>query len=87
VPAAHPLGMLPEVQAYQIYRVGQTRIFAPYMTVCMVSSLLKIPYVTPYIPINVWFWPNLQIYQVKEQVVKLCKAVPAAQQPQLGTLS
>ena len=28
-----------------IYRVGQNRIFIPYMTVCMVISLLKIPYV------------------------------------------
>jgi len=26
-------------------RVGHNRIFAPYMTVCMVISLLKIPYV------------------------------------------
>jgi hypothetical protein len=26
-------------------RVGQNRISAPYMTVCMVFSLLKIPYV------------------------------------------
>jgi len=26
-------------------RVGQNRISAPYMTVCMVISLLKIPYV------------------------------------------
>jgi len=26
-------------------RVGQNRIFAPYMTVCMVISLLKLQYV------------------------------------------
>jgi len=29
-------------------RVGQIRIYTPYMTVCMVNSLPKIPY-TPYI--------------------------------------
>ena len=28
-----------------IVRVGQNRIYTPYMTVCMVISLLKIPYV------------------------------------------
>ena len=38
-----------------IRRVGQNRISAPYMTVYMVISLLKIPC----IPINVWFWPAL----------------------------
>ena len=46
----------------QITRVGQNRTSAPYMTVCMVISLLKIPYVHHiYLPINVWFWPTLQI--------------------------
>ena len=39
-------------------RVGQNRISAPYMTVCMVVSLLKVPYVHRIymvlaIPINV----------------------------------
>jgi hypothetical protein len=28
-----------------MHRVGQNRISGPYMTVCMVISLLKIPYV------------------------------------------
>ena len=28
-----------------VYRVGQNLIYTPYMTVCMVISLLKIPYV------------------------------------------
>jgi hypothetical protein len=28
-----------------IYRVGQSRIYTPYMTVCMVISLRKIPYI------------------------------------------
>ena len=43
-----------------ICRVGQNRISAPYMTVCMVIPLLEIPYVhcTLYILINVWFWPT-----------------------------
>ena len=31
-----------------IYRVGQNRISAPYMTVCMVIPLLRIPYVHRY---------------------------------------
>jgi hypothetical protein len=30
---------------YDICRVGQNRISAPYMTVCIVISLLKLPYV------------------------------------------
>jgi len=42
-----------------ISKVGQNRISAPYMTVCMVISLLKIP-CTPYIPVDVWFWPILK---------------------------
>jgi len=29
----------------QVFRVGQNHISAPYMTVCMVISLPKIPYV------------------------------------------
>ena len=32
-------------QYNQTIRVGQNRIYTPYMTVCMVISLLKIPYV------------------------------------------
>jgi len=28
-----------------VYRVGQNRIYAPYMTVCLVISLPKIPYI------------------------------------------
>jgi hypothetical protein len=57
---------LPKYRTHCIYRVGQNCISAPYMTVCMVISLLKLPYVlcTPYIPINVWFWPTLCIYMV-----------------------
>ena len=33
------------IPARHLPRVGQNRISAPYMTVCMVISLLKIPYV------------------------------------------
>jgi len=43
-----------------IHRVGQNHISAPYMTVCMVISLLK-TVCTPYIPIIVWLWPTLNI--------------------------
>ena len=37
-----------------------------YMTVCMEISLPKMPYIhrTPYIPINVWFWPTLLMWRV-----------------------
>ena len=38
-----------------VYRVGQNLIYTPYMTVCMVISLLNIPYIRIY----VWFWPTL----------------------------
>jgi hypothetical protein len=46
-----------------INRVGQNRIYTPYMTVCMVISLPKIPYIyrAYHKPINVWFWPTLII--------------------------
>ena len=63
-----------------IRRVGQNRIYTPYMTVCMVIPLLKIPYVhriyvqiygsgPPYIygVHTVLFWgksPNIQAYTV-----------------------
>jgi len=52
-------------------RVGQNRIYAPYMTVNLVGFLQVIPYVSPYICITiymyhriyilyiyVWFWPT-----------------------------
>ena len=42
---SHPPPVCKNMQLTQIYRVGQNRIPAPYMTVCMVISLLEIPYV------------------------------------------
>jgi hypothetical protein len=39
-------------------RVGQNRIYTPYMTVYLVTSLPKIPYVHR---IYIWFWPTLVI--------------------------
>ena len=41
-----------------VYRVGQNRIYAPYMTVYLVISLPKIAYTAVYI----WFWPTLHIW-------------------------
>jgi hypothetical protein len=44
---------------HQKYRVGQNRIYTPYMTVYLVNSQPKIPYThRGYI----WFWPTLQMY-------------------------
>ena len=37
-------------------RVGQNRIYTPYMTVYMVNSLPKRPYTHR---IYIWFWPTL----------------------------
>jgi hypothetical protein len=37
-------------------RVGQNRIYAPYMTVYLVIFLPKIPYIHN---IYIWFWPTL----------------------------
>ena len=42
---------------FYIARFGQNRIYTPYMAVCMVISLLKMPYIR----INIWFWPTLYI--------------------------
>jgi hypothetical protein len=36
-------------------RVGQHCIYAPYMAVCLVIALRRMPYVTIYI----WFWSTL----------------------------
>jgi hypothetical protein len=43
-----------------IYRVGQSCIYTLYMTVCLVISLPKMPYVHR-IYIYIWFWPALQV--------------------------
>jgi hypothetical protein len=44
-------------------RVGQNRIYTLYMTVCMVNGDFpaKNTVYTLYIPINVWFWPTLNM--------------------------
>jgi len=42
----------------RIIRVGQNRIYTPYMTIRLVISLPKIPYIHR---IYVWFWPTLRI--------------------------
>jgi hypothetical protein len=39
-------------------RVGQNCIYTPYMTVCLVISLSKIPYIHR---IYVWLWPTLHV--------------------------
>ena len=41
------------------YRVGQNRIYTPYMTVYLVISLPKTPYMHC---IYMWLWPTLYIY-------------------------
>ena len=41
-----------------IFRVGQKRIYTPYMTVFLVISLPKIPYIHR-IYIYIWFWLTL----------------------------
>jgi len=41
-------------------RVGQARIYTPCMTVCMVISLLKVPYIQR---IYVHMWPTLHTSQ------------------------
>ena len=47
----------------RMVRVGQNRVFAPYMTACMVNFMPKISY----IPINVWYWPALRMVCIVEQ--------------------
>jgi len=37
-------------------RVGQNRIYTPYMTVYFVISLPKTPYIYT---VYIWFWPTL----------------------------
>ena len=47
--------------------VGQKRVYTPYMTVCMVISLLKIPYVHR-IYIYIYGWPEACIYNVYDSM-------------------
>jgi hypothetical protein len=47
-----------------MYRVGQKRKSVPYMTDRMYGDFpAKNTVCTPYIPINVWFWPTLNNYK------------------------
>jgi hypothetical protein len=52
------LGMLAcsRVEPLLFSRVGQNRIYTPYMTVYLVLFLPKILYIHP---IYIWFWPTL----------------------------
>jgi hypothetical protein len=43
-----------------IYKVGQNRIYTPYMTVYLVNFYQKYHIYTVYI----WFWPTVYIYDV-----------------------
>jgi len=67
------------VAFFEITRVGQNRILTPYLTVCMVKFLFKMPYIPG---INVcmyaWFWPTLEITDTdfQEQVrVKITESL------------
>jgi len=61
-------------------RVGQNRNYIPYVTVCMMISLLKMQrtYATVYIRKYVWFWPILPSSNVMTQV-KLAVLPPPAE--------
>jgi len=48
-------------------RVGYNRIFTPYMTVYLVISLPKIPYIHR-IFLYIRFWPTLYIYTVCDRI-------------------
>jgi hypothetical protein len=56
------------------FRVGQNRISAWYMTYDPMygNFLAKNTVCTPYIPINVWFWPTLDSLHVKQQAERVC---------------
>ena len=61
-----------------IIRVGQNCISAPCMTVCVVVSLLEIPYAL-YISISVWFWPTLHLMATKPTFCCVWSCPPAVQ--------
>jgi len=44
----------------QAFRVGHNRICTPYMTICMVVSMLKISYIPRIYGMCVRSWPSLQ---------------------------
>jgi hypothetical protein len=43
--------------AWQVDRVGQSRVYTPHMTVHLVISMPKIPYIYT---VYVMFWPTLR---------------------------
>jgi len=57
----------PSVQMQQsswqckVPRFGQNRMYTPYLTVCLVISLSKIPFIHR---IYIWFWPTLKVLKV-----------------------
>jgi hypothetical protein len=61
-------------------RAGQNRIYITYMTVYLVISLPKIPYINR---IYIWFWPTRLIGMV--QVVRSTGDCPGCMQKQIWT--
>jgi len=49
------------VCVWDMLRVGQNRIYTPYMTIHLVKSLPIIPYIHR---IYIWFWPTLDMLHV-----------------------
>jgi len=48
IPPQSPPGMCcscTHMRYFTLYRVGQNRIYTPYITVCLIESLPKIPYI------------------------------------------
>ena len=55
-----------------MYRVGHNRIYAPYMTVYLVISLPKVPYIHR---IYIWSWPTLLMFGLEAAglIVFICR--------------
>ena len=49
--------------AHVVYKVGQNRVYIPFVTVCSVISLPKTPYIHHYI-YGTWFWLTLIVCAV-----------------------
>ena len=66
--------------AYIIYKVGQNRIYTPYMTVCLMKSLQKMPYIHH---VYIWFWPTLIIFMCRllgATITRTNAAVPCSKE-------
>ena len=61
------------MQASLLYRVGRNRIYTPYITVCMVISLLKLPYVHR---IYVYMYGSGQTYSCTNIEHTICSFSP-----------